>query len=219
MTKKIGILMDKLRDSRSGEVVFVSHCLLNTNTRYLGGAFCAGPPNSFVADAMARGIGIVQMRCPEQSAWGGVLKRTIWLPFGARQSPAFGIFRLFMPVFGFYTRLRYRMIVRSIVSEIKDYIGSGFTVRAIVGVDGSPSCGVECRLSMKKSFRYYASCEFNSLNREDFNRALYSSCLEAGSGIFMQELKRQLQIRHLNVPVYAHSLLSEMNGESCDIRM
>ena len=33
-------LQRSIIDARSGEVVFVSHCLLNQNTRYLGGAVC-----------------------------------------------------------------------------------------------------------------------------------------------------------------------------------
>jgi hypothetical protein len=32
-------LRSRLRDERSGRVVFVSHCLLNQNTRYLGAAW------------------------------------------------------------------------------------------------------------------------------------------------------------------------------------
>ena len=33
------LLLTRLADERGKQVVFVSHCLLNENTRYLGGAF------------------------------------------------------------------------------------------------------------------------------------------------------------------------------------
>ncbi len=36
------MLSERLRDERGKRVVFVSHCLLNENTRYLGGAFHSG---------------------------------------------------------------------------------------------------------------------------------------------------------------------------------
>ena len=36
------LLLERLRDEQSRRVVFVAHCILNENTRYLGGAFRAG---------------------------------------------------------------------------------------------------------------------------------------------------------------------------------
>src|SRR5664279_5511868 len=53
-------------DARSGEVVFVSHCLLNQNTRYLGGAALPGVVAAAIAPYLQDGTGIVQMPCPEQ---------------------------------------------------------------------------------------------------------------------------------------------------------
>ena len=38
----VRVLRNRLTDHRGGTVLFVSHCLLNENTRYMGGAFCAG---------------------------------------------------------------------------------------------------------------------------------------------------------------------------------
>ena len=39
-------LENSMADTRSGQVVSVSHCLLNQNTRYLGGAVCCGVVSS-----------------------------------------------------------------------------------------------------------------------------------------------------------------------------
>jgi hypothetical protein len=36
------LLLERLKDERSKRVIFVSHCWLNENTRYLGGAFRPG---------------------------------------------------------------------------------------------------------------------------------------------------------------------------------
>ena len=65
------LLADRLRDERSRRVAFVSHCLLNENTRYLGGAFRAGAVAELIDELVEHGIGICQMPCPEQHAWGG----------------------------------------------------------------------------------------------------------------------------------------------------
>jgi len=39
---KVQSLQRSLKDSRNGKVIFLSHCILNENTRYLGGACRAG---------------------------------------------------------------------------------------------------------------------------------------------------------------------------------
>jgi hypothetical protein len=70
-------LRSRLRDDRSGRVAFVAHCLLNENVRYLGGACRPGDVSEVVDGLQRQGVGICQMPCPEQDAWGGVLKRRL----------------------------------------------------------------------------------------------------------------------------------------------
>ena len=74
----------QLRDERSGRVLFVSHCLLNENVRYPGGAFRPGLVAELVDEAERRGWGVYQMPCPEQRAWGGVLKRHMLRAYGSK---------------------------------------------------------------------------------------------------------------------------------------
>jgi predicted secreted protein len=61
-------------DERSRKVIFLSHCLLNENTRYAGGATRRGIVEEVIRPCLVEGLGVVQMPCPEQIAWGGVLK-------------------------------------------------------------------------------------------------------------------------------------------------
>jgi predicted secreted protein len=214
--KKLTALSEKLKDERSREVIFVSHCLLNTNTRYLGGAFRRGLVGEIVRESQEKGVGIVQMKCPEQSAWGGVLKRWMWAAYGLK-SPLDAVFRAFLPIFVLYTRFAYGRIASSVAAEIGDYVRSGFSVKGVVGVDGSPSCGLDIRLNIKKSFALFSKGRLETLTREDFNRSLYETCAEGGSGIFFEKLKKQLKKRNLDIPLYAHSLIAEMNGETSHI--
>jgi len=81
------LLLERMEDGRSNRVIFVSHCLLNENTRYLGGAFRRGCMDEIVDAFQQEGLGIYQMRCPEQLAWGGVLKRRL-LTFTAQRAPS-----------------------------------------------------------------------------------------------------------------------------------
>jgi predicted secreted protein len=61
-------LARRLHDDRGNQVVLLSHCLLNENTRYLGSAGRAGCVREILdACAVAR-LGMVQMPCPEEAA-------------------------------------------------------------------------------------------------------------------------------------------------------
>jgi hypothetical protein len=166
---------------------------------------------------MERGIGIVQMECPERRAWGGVLKKYMWLAFDSQHSFIYRFRRLLLPIYICYTRFVYRSIAAAAVRQIRDYTASGLTVKGIIGVDGSPTCGVSTRLGMKRSLEFLASCSIQDLSRDAFNEKLYGTCAEAGSGMFIEELKKLLDKKRLQVPVYAHSLVSEMRGEPCGI--
>ena len=88
----------RLHDQRSGKVVFLSHCLLNQNTRDLGGAGRRGNVAEIVQPCLEQGIGIVQLPCPEEHAWGGVLKRWLLGFYGADSSLSFRIRGVFFPL-------------------------------------------------------------------------------------------------------------------------
>jgi hypothetical protein len=59
---KVRTLVERLKDDRSKKVVFVSHCLLNENARYLGGAVRPGCVDEVVDELQRQGMGIVQGR-------------------------------------------------------------------------------------------------------------------------------------------------------------
>jgi len=142
MDPKLKLLAEKLKDERSKKVVFVAHCILNENTRYLGGAFRKGCIDEVVDEIQRQGIGIVQMKCPEQKAWGGLLKKYMWQPMGSRNTILYKLKGVFLPFFIWNTRRIYQKIAKEIGAEIKDYRESGFEVLGIMGIAGSPSCGV-----------------------------------------------------------------------------
>ncbi|MEZ5381196.1 MAG: hypothetical protein R2754_05305 [Microthrixaceae bacterium] len=201
-----------LADDRGRRVVFLSHCLLNENTRYAGGAFTAGGRHELVERWAASGVGIVQMPCPEQRVWGGVLKRRLWLlTFIGRRLPGSlrqAVVRLALG----YTRLRYERIAREVAHQILDYRRSGIEVVAVVGVDGSPSCGVFQRLDARRSLDVAVADP--SMSRDEFNHRAIAACVEAGAGWFTDSLQRRLRRGGCGVPFHAFDLLAEMEGAS-----
>ncbi len=213
MNFKLENIGQKLRDERSRKVAFVSHCILNENTRYLGGAFRKGVIQEIVQQLQSEGMGIVQMKCPEQKAWGGVMKKIIWKAFDSRKKFLYSFKGILIPAFEFYTWMCYRKLAKEVVDEIADYLNSGFEVVGLIGVDGSPSCGVLKKLNLGKSLEVFASSNDTSLERTSFNEKLLSDCLQAGSGIFIDELKNQLERKKLSIKFYSVDLESEMMGK------
>jgi predicted secreted protein len=206
-----------LADERSGEVAFVSHCLLNENTRYLGGAFRPGAVAELVDELVARGVGICQMPCPEQHAWGGVLKRRMLRAYGTRGTALYRVRVPLLRLFVLSTRITYRRLARDVAGQIADYERSGFTVIGIVGVGASPSCGVHTTLDLRRSFEAMARMPAASLDRRAVNREVVLASRRAGAGIFVAALERELRRRRLAVPLLEHDLVAEMRGERQDV--
>jgi hypothetical protein len=156
------------------------------------------------------GLGIVQMPCPEQHAWGGVLKRRLLWFFGSEGKQRYRLRNVLLPVLLWYTRRVYRRMVRQVADQVADYQTSGFTVVGIVGVDGSPSCGLHRKLDITRSFelvgRLPATANAGNMN------AIVRACLADGSGIFFALLQKEIQRRGLSVPFLAHDLIAELEG-------
>ena len=126
-------------DARSKNIVFVAHCLLNQNSISDGTAEYPGSIRAIIDVLCKSDVGIVQMPCPELLCLG--------LDRGNVDGAA-------SPVVEENTRIRIMMgrnsaaekmrrLVGDLVWQISEYRQYGFNVRGIIGVNRSPSCGVE----------------------------------------------------------------------------
>jgi predicted secreted protein len=210
------LLVDRLPDERGRRVVFLSHCLLNENTRYLGGACRTCCVREVIEQCMDQGVGMVQMPCPEQEVWGGVLKKRMLALYGRRVRAFPGVVRALIPIGLLYVRLAYRAMARSVAAQIDDYESSGFTVVGIVGIDGSPTCGVRTTVDIAGFVGDMLHADRATLTTGDQN-AWVRKHARKGQGLFVQELERALQARRLRVPLLAHDLLGELEGRSSDV--
>jgi predicted secreted protein len=201
-----------LPDGRSRRVIFLSHCLLNENVRYAGGATRPGAVDELVDAAQAAGVGICQMPCPEQQAWGGVSKRRLMLAFGADRRGLRSVRRLMTPLFLAYTKWRFGRLARQVVASVADYQRSGYHVVGIVGVDGSPSCGVHLTLDVERAADALAACDPAATDARQLNEQVVSANLVPGSGLFTAAVAREAERRRRMVPVFAHDLPDELSG-------
>jgi hypothetical protein len=162
------------------------------------------------------GIGIVQLPCPEQRAWGGVLKRWLRLLYGSKGTFLFRLGGILLPALVWYTRRIYRRLARATVDQIQYYQKAGMTVLDIIGIDPSPSCGVHKTLDLRMGLEEVARIDRNTAFSEDANRILKSTVI-SGQGLYVEELRKELARRGLRVAMTADDVMEEMEGKTSSV--
>ena len=203
-------LREQLADARSGRVVFLSHCLLNQNVRYLGGAGHPGGVSELAGGYLARGTGICQLACPEQRAWGGVLKRRMLVAYGSAGTLRAPAARLLLRPFLWYTRRVYARLARAITRDVLDYRRCGIEVTGLVGIGGSPSCGVHTTLDLPAAVTALTRCPAARLDRRTLNNDIVAANTRPGEGLFIHALCKHLARAGADIPLIEHDLLSEL---------
>jgi predicted secreted protein len=111
-------------DARSRRIAIVCHCLLNANSKVEGLAVYAGI-HPLIAEFASRGIGVIQMQCPEMGACG--MQR----PGRTREQYEY-------PEFIQYCS----HLADETLAQVREYQRCDYEFVGLVGVAGSPSCGV-----------------------------------------------------------------------------
>ena len=158
---------------RSKKIVFVSHCLLNANSKVIGLAKYSGVLPELVKNFIRKEYGIVQLPCPEFQYMG--LKR--WSMTKEQ-----------------YDFLGYRNfchhLAEDIVKQMLMYANEGYELCGLFGIDGSPTCGVKysCFGLNGGCFELYKSFDEVSLNEQ---------------GVFMEELSKLIDDYQININFYS----------------
>ena len=132
--------------------------------------------------AIDNGIQLIQLPCPEFTLYGA----NRW----GHVSNQFD---------NIFFRNHCRKILRPIIDQMKEYLAhpDRFEVLGVMGIDGSPSCGVDYTCEAD----WYGSFE----EREGLEETLSTCKLVRKSGILMQVLKEMLAEENLTdvIPVTA----------------
>ena len=158
-------------DERNKHVVFVAHCILNQNAISDGTAYYPGSIERVIYVLIRSGVGIVQMPCPELICLG--------LDRGNKDGSK-------SPVVRENTRIRKMMGVepvkskldqqaQHIIFQIKEYQKFNFDVLGIVGMNRSPSCGVDTTSKKSREVK--------------------------GKGLFIEALETELEKNHIHLPI------------------
>jgi len=156
-----------LSDRRSGKIAVVAHCILNQNSRVLGLAERSNAITEVVEFLIRNDMGIIQMPCPELSH-AGILRKE-----QTRDQYDNAVFRKGC-----------RKIAAEIVDQIREYAKFGIKTKIVIGVDGSPSCGV------------------NETSTGDTCKNMAKHGSVKGSGILVEELHFALKKRKISIPFY-----------------
>lgn len=155
---------------RNKKIVLLCHCLLNSNAKITGLALYGGALLPLVEKFLTSGAGIIQLPCPETTYLG--LKR--WgMTRDQYNTP-------------FYRR-HCRNLLAPYLDQLIEYRHNGYCIEAVVGVDGSPSCGV------------HFSCEGYCGGMIDHQHP-QSSHEAPGKGVFIAELTRMLEENDITIP-------------------
>lgn len=170
---------------RARKIVLISHCYLNVNAKIEGIALNSSVFEDLIQFLIKNHYGIIQLPCVEQHVcgikrWGQVSNQL--------DNPHF--------------RSECRRLLEAVVEQVIDFKNNGYEIIGVIGVNGSPSCGVDytCVGNLCGDFE-------NEIKLKD---KLSSVKMENKYGIMMEELKNLFIKNNLDINFVA---LDEANPE------
>ncbi|MDD4390423.1 MAG: DUF523 domain-containing protein [Eubacteriales bacterium] len=164
---------------RDKKLVLLSHCLLNVNAKVYGLANYKGAHEELIKFLIEENFGIIQLPCPELGCEGirrwGKVKEQLDIPFYRKYCN-----EIFTPL----------------LEQIIDYHKNGYRLAALIGVNGSPSCGVS------------KTCSAASWGGEINDRRTTEEMMQQvntieSPGIFIEQIRKLLEANKIYIPMLA----------------
>jgi len=173
---------------RSRKIVIIPHCILNLNAKVRGLANFPEIAKELVVFLLDQNVGIIQMPCPEftllgEARWGQCVQQY--------NTP--------------YFRRHCREIAQQIVDQVEEYLANDYQVCGIIGIDGSPSCGVG--LTCEGEWGGELSTNLNLQNQ------LATLRMVEDSGVLVKELQKALAERNIQLPFLGFPEDADLNQE------
>lgn len=165
-------------------IVIVSHCILNNHSKIKRYDNITREidisTRKFIEFLLDEEIGIVQMPCPESHCYGlnrwGHTKNQFNHP---------------------HYRSECRELFHPILNQLINYENTGYNVLAIIGMYGSPTCGVENTCIGDWGGEISAN--------PNLRRMVNEIKKSKESGIFIEEIKEILDDNGLNIPILEYN--------------
>lgn len=153
------------------KLAIVSHCLLNPHSKVRGSKL---PVHTFIPlinKILFAESGIYQLSCPEQTYLGC----NRWSQSREQYDNPF-------------YRNHCRKIAAAMINELIEYSKNGYSILFLLGIKGSPSCGIEQTYSAQWGGKISSAVEPGNFS--------------AGSGVFMEVLREILENSNLVFPMF-----------------
>jgi predicted secreted protein len=164
--------MTDIRVAAGRKIAIITHCLLNQNVKPHQRARYPGIVNPVLDTIREEGYALVQLPCPEiafagAKRWSQVIEQ--------------------------YDTPKYHDHCRDLailsVDQIDHFLRDSTFTLVLIGLEGSPSCGVQLTGSSSQWQGYPGTVEMNG-----------KYPVKKGTGLFMQALQREIESRGLMVP-------------------
>ncbi len=158
-------------DKRSKRVILLAHCVLNQNAKLDRCAHYPGAIREAARLLVDSGAGLIQMPCPELVILG--LDRQADPSKGATVEEEDS--RIAVRIVEEKAQNACREMAQNLVYQVEQYRRNGFEVVGVIGINGSPTCGVETSWS------------------DDRERM--------GPGVFIRILRGELERTNIQIPM------------------
>jgi predicted secreted protein len=158
-------------DKRSKKIILVAHCIFNQNSKLDRCAHYPGAVTNITCRLIESGIGIVQLPCPEMLFLGLDRHADLSSILTVEQEDTRIGWLMSAPGGQEFCRA----LTEDVLRQVLDYRKHGFEVVGLLGVNGSPTCGVETNWS------------------EDIE--------PAGPGVFIHQLQELLTQNNITLPM------------------
>lgn len=157
-------------DKHHNKMVIVSHCILNPSSKVGGSKLLVQTFIPLINKILSAEAGIYQILCPEQTYLGcnrwGQSREQYDNPF---------------------YRNHCRKIATEMINELSEYSKNGYSILFLLGIKGSPSCGIEQTYSAAWGGEISPGVEPGSFS--------------AGRGVYMEVLCEMLEKSNLTFPM------------------
>lgn len=164
---------------RRKKIIILCHCILNCNSKVEGLSLYKGAQEKILKYFIDEGYGIIQLPCPEITLYGvkrwGNVKEQFNTP---------------------YFRKHCRDIFIPYLNQIIDYIKNGYKIDGIIGIDGSPSCGVNKTCS-SLTWGGEIGCEFG------IDKKINDVKIIKEKGIFIEEIQKILKEYNIDIKFFS----------------
>jgi len=126
-------------DNRSKKIILVAHCILNQNSISDGTADCPSQFSEVLTALEENKIGIIQLPCPELMCLGLDRKDKN----GASRELLAENSRIRNLIATDTNIEKMKKLAKQIVYQVEEYRKYGFDIIGLIGINRSPSCGVE----------------------------------------------------------------------------